>query len=60
MLHRVIYENCGSISEFDSKSVWVSNREYKSVECPVCHHVIRSAYTDIMPEAHIIKRGETV
>ena len=43
MTHRVTCDRCGSISEYDDKSIWEGNREHEDIECPV---------------ARLIKKGE--
>ena len=35
MIHRVTCDKCGSISEYDDRSIWEGNREREEVECPV-------------------------
>lgn len=34
MIHRVTCDRCGSISEYDDKSIWEGNREHEDIECP--------------------------
>ena len=58
MIHRVTCDRCGSISEYDDKSIWEGNREHEDVECPVCGNIIGSAFTDLTPVARLIKKGE--
>lgn len=58
MIHRVTCDRCGSISEYDDKSVWEGNREPEDIECLVCGNVIGSAFTDLTPIARLIKKGE--
>ena len=58
MIHQVTCDRCGSILEYDDKSVWEGNRDREDVECPVCGNVIGSAFTDLTPVARIIKEGE--
>ena len=33
MIHRVTCDKCGSISEYDDKSIWEGNREHEDIEC---------------------------
>ena len=33
MTHRVTCDRCGSISEYDDKSIWEGNREHEDIEC---------------------------
>lgn len=58
MIRRVTCNKCGSISEYDNKSVWEGNREHEDVECPVCGNIIGRAFTDLIPVARLIKKGE--
>lgn len=58
MTHRVTCGRCGSISEYDYKSIWEGNREHEDIECPVCGNIIGSAFTDLTPVARLIKKGE--
>lgn len=58
MTHRVTCDRCGSISEYDDKSIWEGNREHEDIECPVCGNIIGSAFTDLTPVARLIKKGE--
>ena len=58
MSHRVTCDRCGSISEYDDKSVWEGNREREDVKCPVCGNVIDSVFTYLIPVARLIKKGE--
>lgn len=58
MIHRVTCDRCGSISEYDDKSIWEGNREFEDVECPVCGNIIGRVFTDLIPEASLIKRGD--
>lgn len=58
MIHRVTCDRCGSISEYDDKSIWEGNREHEDIECPVCGNIIDSAFTDLTPVARLIKKGE--
>ena len=50
MIHRVTCDRCGSISEYDDKSIWEGNREHEDIECPVCGNIIDSAFTDLTPD----------
>ena len=43
---------------YDDKSVWEGNREREDVKCPVCGNVIDSVFTDLIPVARLIKKGE--
>lgn len=54
MIHRVTCDRCGSISEYDDKSIWEGNREHEDIECPVCGNIIDSAFTDLTPVARLI------
>lgn len=58
MIHRVTCDRCGSISEYDDKSIWEGNREHEDIERPVCGNIIDSAFTDLTPVARLIKKGE--
>ncbi|MFR7358722.1 MAG: hypothetical protein ACLUTV_06545 [Dorea longicatena] len=58
MIHRVTCNRCGSISEYDDKSIWEGNREHEDIECPVCGNIIGSAFTDLTPVATLIKKGK--
>lgn len=58
MIHRVTCDRCGSISEYDDRSIWEGNREHEDIECPVCGNIIGSAFTDLTPIARLIKKGE--
>lgn len=58
MIHRVTCNKRGSISEYDEKSVWEGNREHEDVECLVCGNIIGRAFTDFIPVARLIKKGE--
>ena len=33
MIHRVTCDKCGSISEYDDRSIWEGNREREEVDC---------------------------
>ncbi len=57
MIHRVTCDKCGSISEYDDRSIWESNREREEVECPVCGNIIGSVFTDLIPVARLISKG---
>ena len=58
MIHRVTCDRCGSISEYDDKSIWEGNREFENVECPMCGNIIGRVFTDLTPVASLIKRGD--
>ena len=58
MIHRVTCNKCGSISEYDDKSVWEGNREHEDIGCPVCGCIIGSAFTDLVPVVRLIKKWE--
>lgn len=58
MIHRVTCNKCGSISEYGDKSVWEGNRELEDIACPVCGNIIGRAFTDLIPVARLIKKGE--
>ena len=57
MIHRVTCDKCGSISEYDDRSIWEGNREREEVECPVCGNIIGSVFTDLIPVARLISKG---
>ena len=48
MIHRVTCDRCGSISEYDDKSMWEGNREHEDIECPVCGNIIDSALQTLL------------
>lgn len=58
MLKKVTCEKCKSIIEYDDKSVWLGNRDHEDVECPNCHNVVASVFTDLNPTVRLIKRGD--
>lgn len=58
MIYQVTCNRCGSISEYDDKSIWKGNREYEDIEYPVCGNIIGNAFTDFAPVARLIKKGE--
>lgn len=58
MIHRVTCGQCGSVSEYDDKSIWEGNREQEDITCPVCGNIIGSVFTDLMPIARLIKKGQ--
>lgn len=57
MKHRLICPRCGSLVEYDTKSVWEGNREHEEYQCPLCKEVIGTAYTDQTPTVRLIKKG---
>lgn len=57
MIHRVTCDKCGSISEYDDRSIWEGNREREEVECPVCGNIIGSVFTDLIPVARSLGRA---
>ena len=58
MMHRAICNRCGSISEYDDKSIWEGNREFEDITCPECGNIIGSVFTDLIPVVRLIKKGE--
>lgn len=58
MIHRVVCDRCKSLLEYDDKSVWEGNRDREDVECPVCHFIVGSVFTDLIPQARVIKKGD--
>lgn len=58
MIHRVVCAECKSLLEYDDKSVWLGNRDFEDIECPVCRNVIDTVFTDQSPVVRLIKRGE--
>ena len=58
MLRKTICKRCGSLSEYDDKSVWEGNREFEEVLCPECGEIIGTVFTDLLPKARLIARGE--
>ena len=57
MVHQVTCKKCGSLLEYDDKSVWEGNRDFEDVDCPVCGEVIATVFTDLIPTARLIKKG---
>lgn len=57
ILH-LLLQFSGSISEYDDKSIWEGNREFENVECPVCGNIIGRVFTDLIPEASLIKSSD--
>nr|WP_296099098.1 hypothetical protein [uncultured Mediterraneibacter sp.] len=58
MIHRVTCKECGSILEYNDKSVWEGNRYPEDIECPECGNIVGSVFTDLTPEVRLIKKGE--
>lgn len=57
MKHTVTCSKCGSICEYDDKSVWEGNREHEEFLCPECGNVIGTVFTDQIPAVRLIKKG---
>ncbi len=41
MKKTVTCKKCGSVLEYDDKSIWEGNRENEELECPVCKKCYR-------------------
>jgi hypothetical protein len=59
MKRQTVCEKCGSILEYDDKSVWLGNRDWEDICCPVCNSVVDSIFTDQIPTVRVIQNGET-
>ena len=55
---QVVCEKCGSILEYDNRSVCLGNRESEDVPCPICQNAVDTVFTDLIPAVRIIKIGE--
>ena len=58
MKRQTVCEKCGSILEYDDKSVWLGNRDWEDICCPVCNSVVDSIFTDQIPTVRVIQNGE--
>lgn len=58
MWRQVECEKCHSVLEYDDKSVWLGNRDYEEISCPICRNIVGRVFTDQNPTARIIKKGE--
>lgn len=59
MKRRAVCEKCGSILEYDDKSVWLGNRDREDICCPECDNVVDTVFTDQIPIVYVIKKGNT-
>ena len=57
MIMRVRCPGCGSLCEYDNKSVWEGNREMEDFECPKCNTLLDRVLTDKIPIVRIIESG---
>ena len=57
MKRRAVCEKCGSLLEYDDKSVWLGNREREDICCPECDTVVDTVFTDQIPTVYVIKKG---
>lgn len=60
MWQRVTCNECGAVLEYDTSSVWESNRESEDVKCPICKHVVGSVFTDLIPQEGFIRKGNEI
>lgn len=54
----VTCKKCGSVLEYDDKSIWEGNRENEELECPVCKNVIGYVFTDLIPTIRVISNAK--
>lgn len=57
MIHRVTCPKCGSLVEYDDRSIFEGNREREDYECPICNEIIGTAFTDQIPIVTLIRKG---
>ena len=50
---------CGSIIEYNDKSVWEGNRDLEEVYCPKCNEYLTKVFIDGFPNPYIVKEGDT-
>lgn len=55
---QVTCAKCGSILEYDDKSVWEGNRDHEDVRCPVCKSIVATVFTDLIPTVRVIEKGK--
>ncbi len=48
-------EKCGSVLEYNNRSVVEGCRDFEDVKCPVCHNIIDTVFTDLIPIVRVIK-----
>lgn len=48
-------EKCGAVLEYENRSVMEGCRDFEDVVCPVCHNIIDTVFTDLIPIARVIK-----
>lgn len=58
MKRQVVCEKCKSLLEYDDRSVWLGNREREDIQCPVCKNIVDTVFTDLIPNVHVVKKGE--
>ncbi len=51
-------DNCGSILEYNDKSVCEGDRDFEDVYCPVCNNIVGRVFTDLIPEVRIVEKGK--
>ena len=58
MKRQAVCEKCGSILEYDDKSVWLGNRNHEDICCPICKNIVDTIFTDQIPSVRVIKKGK--
>lgn len=57
MKRQVVCKKCSSVLEYDDKSVWLGNRDYEDILCPICRNIVDTIFTDQISTVRIIKKS---
>lgn len=58
MIKRVTCSKCGSVLEYDNRSIHEGNRDFEEFDCPICGYMIDTVFTDLLPNIRVISKNE--
>ena len=49
-------DKCGTVLQYDNRSIIEGCRDFEDVHCPVCNNIIDTVFTDLVPIARVIEK----